>query len=290
MSNPNPASTAAAVPVPAPVGLAAAPAQTAAPAVAPAPIPAPGLVTPGLPTAALAPSSGIPGEILHQAAGVNVHQHAPLVHSEEKKEVSHHADHEVHRPSKPAIHPGPPMTKTSTVAATGPTPGAAPSSASAGAIAAPKHHYAVHESLNGSLWTLTTSKSWKSVCEELPLQATAHKFSVLGKHDLQEICSKKGIPFHYETMIFELCNAQMVSTLLAEHQALSAVLPCRLSVTAKFGKDGCALHMFLPTTLLSDCFEHEAAVDQSKKPFKFLELAENITWTLKEIIKMAATK
>jgi uncharacterized protein (DUF302 family) len=68
------------------------------------------------------------------------------------------------------------------------------------------------------------------VAARLPEVAKAHKFGVLGVHDLKEKMNSKGVPFARECRVFEVCNPQQAQMILNGNISVSAALPCRISV------------------------------------------------------------
>lgn len=83
-----------------------------------------------------------------------------------------------------------------------------------------------------SIITRTSAASLETVCSRLPEIAKEHKFGVLGVHDLKEKMNSKGVPFARDCRVFEVCNPQQAQTILNGNIAVSAALPCRISVYA----------------------------------------------------------
>ena len=54
----------------------------------------------------------------------------------------------------------------------------------------------------------------ETVCERLPGISAAHKFGVLGVHNLREKMESKGVAFGRECRVFEVCNPDRKSTRL----------------------------------------------------------------------------
>lgn len=84
--------------------------------------------------------------------------------------------------------------------------------------------------MNPSLITRTTSAPLATVAARLPEIAQQHKFGVLGVHDLKEKMTSKGVPFERECRVFEVCNPQQAGKILTGNIAVSAALPCRISL------------------------------------------------------------
>lgn len=84
--------------------------------------------------------------------------------------------------------------------------------------------------MNPSIITRTTTASLETVTARLPDVAKAHKFGVLGVHDLKEKMNSKGVPFERECRVYEVCNPQQAQLILSGNITVSAALPCRISV------------------------------------------------------------
>jgi uncharacterized protein (DUF302 family) len=87
--------------------------------------------------------------------------------------------------------------------------------------------------MKSSIITRTTHAPLESVAARLPDIAKAHKFGVLGVHDLKEKMNSKGVPFDRECRVFEVCNPQQAQVILSGNISVSAGLPCRISVYAE---------------------------------------------------------
>lgn len=83
---------------------------------------------------------------------------------------------------------------------------------------------------NETIITRGTSASLEAVCARLPEISARHKFGVLGVHDLREKLNSKGVPFGRDCRVFEVCNPAQAGVILAGNIAISAALPCRISV------------------------------------------------------------
>lgn len=87
------------------------------------------------------------------------------------------------------------------------------------------------------------------VGDKLAAAVAANNFGVLGTHDLRQKMADKGIEFHGQCLIFEVCNPTQAKQVLEADPSISTVLPCRISVyedggTVKIG-------MLKPTALLA---------------------------------------
>ena len=83
---------------------------------------------------------------------------------------------------------------------------------------------------NDSIITRETTSSVEEVSARLPEISAKHKFGVLGVHDLKEKLNSKGVSFEKDCRVFEVCNPGQAQMILNGNIAVSAALPCRISV------------------------------------------------------------
>ena len=100
-----------------------------------------------------------------------------------------------------------------------------------------------------SIKVLESSKSVAEVARMFPEVCARYKFGVLGSIDLRRKLQEKGLAFDRECLVFEVCNPQAAKTVLDDDPAISAALPCRISVYRENGRTKMATIM--PTALLS---------------------------------------
>lgn len=94
-------------------------------------------------------------------------------------------------------------------------------------------------------------ESFKSVADIAQVFAEVcarYKFGVLGVIDIRQKLQEKGLSFDRECLVFEVCNPQAAQKVLNDNPAISAALPCRISVYRDDGKTKIAA--ILPTALL----------------------------------------
>lgn len=99
------------------------------------------------------------------------------------------------------------------------------------------------------LLTRSSTLSLETVCQRLPEVSAAHKFGVLGVHNLREKMEGKGVPFARECRVFEVCNPRHAATVLGQAIEISTALPCRISVYEEGGR--VILATIKPTALLT---------------------------------------
>lgn len=78
--------------------------------------------------------------------------------------------------------------------------------------------------------------------------ARAQGFGVLHHYDFHKILAEKGFPITSQCRVFEICNPQQASEVLAADMALNMALPCRVSVYEEGGRT--VVGMIPPTALL----------------------------------------
>ena len=66
--------------------------------------------------------------------------------------------------------------------------------------------------------------------------AKVNEFGVLDVHDLKQKMASKGVDFAPECRIVEVCNPRKAKEVLENNMAISAALPCRISVYEEEGK------------------------------------------------------
>ena len=89
----------------------------------------------------------------------------------------------------------------------------------------------------------------REVGEKLTAAAAVNKFGVLGTHDLRQKMADKGVEFHGQCLVFEVCNPLQAKQVLEADPSISTALPCRISVYEQEGKVKVAT--LKPTALLS---------------------------------------
>jgi uncharacterized protein (DUF302 family) len=100
-----------------------------------------------------------------------------------------------------------------------------------------------------SIKVLESSKSVAEIARVFPEVCAEYKFGVLGSIDLRQKLQEKGLVFERECVVFEVCNPQAAKQVLDSNPAISAALPCRISVYRENGKTKIAA--ILPSALLS---------------------------------------
>ena len=74
------------------------------------------------------------------------------------------------------------------------------------------------------------------VVAKIEQAAKDNDFGVLDIHDLKQKMASKGVDFAPECRIVEVCNPYTAKEVLENNMAISAALPCRISVYEEDGK------------------------------------------------------
>lgn len=80
------------------------------------------------------------------------------------------------------------------------------------------------------LYGIDSGKTLTQLQGDLPKACAAHRFGVLGIHDLKAKMKEKGIDYDGDCLIFEVCNPQQAKIILERNPEISTALPCRISV------------------------------------------------------------
>ena len=94
-----------------------------------------------------------------------------------------------------------------------------------------------------------SKKSLSELAADLEKAVTAHKFGVLGVHDLKAKLAEKGVALGRECRIYEVCNPQQAQKVLEANLEISTALPCRISLYEEAGRS--RLATISPTALIA---------------------------------------
>ena len=94
-----------------------------------------------------------------------------------------------------------------------------------------------------------SNKPFEQAATDLEEAVKRHSFGVLHVHDLGSTLRSKGVEFDQQCKVFEVCNPQHASEVLATDMRLNMALPCRISVYTEQGRT--MIGMILPSTILS---------------------------------------
>ena len=93
-----------------------------------------------------------------------------------------------------------------------------------------------------------SSKSIADIDAGLREAAARHQFGIITVHDLQQTLKNKGVELAHPCLVYEVCNPHQAKRVLESDGALSAALPCRISVYT--AEEGTVLATILPTALM----------------------------------------
>ncbi|MDP2137245.1 MAG: DUF302 domain-containing protein [Candidatus Didemnitutus sp.] len=101
---------------------------------------------------------------------------------------------------------------------------------------------------NDLLIIRSTELPLETVWQRLPEISAAHKFGVQATHNLREKMESKGVPFHRECRVIEICNPSHAQVVLNQEIEISTALPCRISIYEENGRT--ILATMKPTAML----------------------------------------
>jgi len=94
-----------------------------------------------------------------------------------------------------------------------------------------------------------SNKPFEQAATALEEAVKRNGFGVLHVHDLGSTLRSKGVDFDQQCKVFEVCNPQHASEVLATDMRLNMALPCRISVYTEQGRT--MIGMILPSAILS---------------------------------------
>jgi len=118
-----------------------------------------------------------------------------------------------------------------------------------------------------------SDKSLDQAASDLEKAVVNHGFGVLHIHDMGESLRSKGIDFAEECRIFEVCQPQQATRVLAADMRLNMALPCRISV---YTQDGTTrIGMIKPRGILTALSDDPALGDVAREvEAKIMEMIE----------------
>jgi RNA polymerase-binding protein DksA len=125
-------------------------------------------------------------------------------------------------------------------------------------------------------YIVATAKSVAEATRDLEIAVQKHGFGVLHVYDLKETLTRKGHPLRPECRIFEVCNPEHASRVLARDMRLNMALPCRVSVYEDAGVT--RIGTILPTEMLGVL----------SRDRELAETARAVETTIKAIVDEAA--
>jgi len=108
-------------------------------------------------------------------------------------------------------------------------------------------------------YVLKTEKGFAEACKDLEDEVGRQGFGILHIHDLGKTLREKGVDFKEECRIFEICNPQKASRVLAVDMRLNMALPCRVSVFTD--KGATMMGLIKPAQMLSGLSDESELLD-----------------------------
>ncbi|MCX5770785.1 MAG: DUF302 domain-containing protein [Candidatus Hydrogenedentes bacterium] len=112
------------------------------------------------------------------------------------------------------------------------------------------------------LYARQSENTLDQVIKKLEAAVAAHKFGILGVHDLKEKMAAKGVAFDHECRVFEVCNPIQAKKVLDADMSIANALPCRVCVYEQGGK--ICVSTIKPTFMLS-LFHNDKLQDVAKE-------------------------
>lgn len=98
-------------------------------------------------------------------------------------------------------------------------------------------------------YVVESNKPFEQAATDLEEAVKRNGFGVLHIHDLGSTLRSKGVEFDQQCKVFEVCNPQQASRVLATDMRLNMALPCRISVYTEQGKT--MIGMITPAAMLA---------------------------------------
>ncbi len=124
--------------------------------------------------------------------------------------------------------------------------------------------------------TVTTAKPLDRALADLQEAVKANQFGVINVLDLRAKLKEKGVELGYGCCVVDVCNPHKALAVLTQEPAISAALPCRISVYERSGKT--MFTTMRPTAILSG-FADDAPL---------AAVAQEVEQTLTRIMEQAA--
>jgi uncharacterized protein (DUF302 family) len=108
-----------------------------------------------------------------------------------------------------------------------------------------------------------SDKAFDQAARDLEAAVKENGFGVLHVHDLGNTLRTKGFPFEEQCKVFEVCNPQQASKVLASDMQLNMALPCRISVFTEKGET--RVGMIRPQLMLSFISEDSSIAEVARE-------------------------
>jgi len=97
-------------------------------------------------------------------------------------------------------------------------------------------------------YEVKTRKSFITAVEDLKESLTKNKFGVLWELNFKDKLQEKGLDFHQNFMVLEVCNPKQAKEVLELHIEVGYFLPCKMVVYEK--ENSVFMGMVRPTSMI----------------------------------------
>ena len=97
-------------------------------------------------------------------------------------------------------------------------------------------------------YEVKTSKTFSSALEDLKKSLSENKFGVLWELNFKDKLQEKGLDFHQNFMVLEVCNPKQAKEVLDLHLEAGYFLPCKMVVYEK--ENSVFMGMMRPTSMI----------------------------------------
>ncbi|OLN32787.1 DUF302 domain-containing protein [Desulfosporosinus metallidurans] len=123
-------------------------------------------------------------------------------------------------------------------------------------------------------YEVKTSKTFSTAVEDLKKSLTENKFGVLWELNFKEKLEEKGLDFHQNFKVLEVCNPKQAKEVLDRHIEVGYFLPCKMVVYEK--ENSVFMGMMRPTSMIGMLEQEE-----------LLSIAQQVETVLKKALDEA---
>ena len=123
-------------------------------------------------------------------------------------------------------------------------------------------------------YEVKTSKTFSTAVEDLKKSLSENKFGVLWELNFKDKLEEKGLDFHQNFKVLEVCNPKQAKEVLDRHIEVGYFLPCKMVVYEK--ENSVFIGMMRPTSMIGMLGQEE-----------LLSIAQQVETVLKKAIDEA---
>ena len=123
-------------------------------------------------------------------------------------------------------------------------------------------------------YEVKTSKTFSTAVEDLKKSLSENKFGVLWELNFKDKLEEKGLDFHQNFKVLEVCNPKQAKEVLDRHIEVGYFLPCKMVVYEK--ENSVFMGMMRPTSMIGMLGQEE-----------LLSIAQQVETVLKKAIDEA---